>query len=79
MHSIDGIPMEDPNTIPEELRISDEAKGYIDRIIKLNTEAMGSRDEWDVHGNAVLDLVREMAGRIDELREKAWKYDQLCK
>jgi hypothetical protein len=68
MHSIDGIPMEDPNTIPPELRISDEAKGYIDRVIKLNTEAMGDRDEWDAHGNATLDLVREMAGEMDALR-----------
>lgn len=65
MHSIDGIPMEDPNTIPDELEISDLAEGYLDRAIKLNTEAMGDRDQWDSHGNAVLDLVREMAGQID--------------
>ena len=68
LQSRDAIPMEDPGAIPEELEISDEAKGFLDRIIKLNTEAMGSREEWDAHGNATLDLVREMAGRIDEIQ-----------
>jgi hypothetical protein len=69
MHSIDGIPMEDASTIPDELAISEQSMGYLDRVIKLNTEAMGDRDEWDVHGNAILDLVREMAGEMDALRD----------
>lgn len=69
MHSIDGLPMEDPNAIPDELKISEQSKDYLDRVIKLNTEAMGHRDEWDVHGNAILDLVREMAGEMDALRD----------
>lgn len=68
MHSIDGIPMEDPDTIPDDLKISEQSMSYLDRVIKLNTEAMGDRDEWDVHGNAILDLIREMAGKMDALR-----------
>jgi hypothetical protein len=68
MHSIDGIPMEDPNTPPDELTISEKGKAYLDRVIKLNTDAMGHREEWDAHGNAILDLVREVVGEMDTLR-----------
>jgi hypothetical protein len=64
----------------DELMISKQAKGYLDRVIDLNTEAMGPyREEWDKHGNAMLDLAREMVGEMDELREKAEKYDHLLK
>lgn len=43
------------------------AEAYKDRIISLNAEAMGHRDEWDKHGNAVFDLVMEMTAHIEEL------------
>ncbi len=67
MHSIDGVAMEDPNSIGSSF--SEKSKSYLDRVIALNTEAMGHRDEWDDHGNAILDLVREMAGEMDALRD----------
>jgi hypothetical protein len=51
--------------------ISEQAKGYLDRVIKLNTEAMGDRDQWDTHGNAILDLVRDMGAAMDALRQSS--------
>lgn len=62
-HSIDGIPMENPSSMTPD--------DYKNEILRLNTEAMGDRDEWDTHGKATFELVMNMAGEIEELQAAA--------